>query len=46
MRRIRRFFRSFFRRLKWFKVTTDRAYFRLSEAEQDALRDFINDGTL
>jgi hypothetical protein len=46
MRLIALFTRRFFRRLKWFAKTTDRAYFRLSEAEQDAIREFINDGTL
>lgn len=46
MKTIRRFFRKFTRRMKWFARTTDRAYFRLSEAEQEALREFINDGTL
>ena len=42
----RRFFRILFRRLKWYKITTDRAYFRLSQAEQDGIREFINDSTI
>ena len=40
------FVARFFRRLTWFKLTADRAYFRLSAAEKEAIRDFINDGTL
>lgn len=40
------FFARFFRRLKWFKLTADRAYFRLSEAEREEINNFINDGTL
>ena len=35
--------KNIFRTIKWFALTVDRAYFRMSKERQDEIRDFINE---
>ena len=35
--------KNIFRTFKWFALTVDRAYFRMSQDRQEEIRNFIND---